>query len=66
MTINFSYGYHGNVTLMTNMNHMSIILLGITMLTHSDLKIGGSFLISWDQNWTNLNNKRPNYRLQVQ
>lgn len=32
------YDYHGNVTLMTNMNYVSIILLGITMLTHSHLK----------------------------
>ena len=34
-----SFGYHGNVTFMTNVNDMCIILLGITMLPDSHLKL---------------------------
>ena len=38
-----SFGYHGNVTLMTNVDDMCIILLGITMLAHSNLKLETSY-----------------------
>ena len=38
-----SFGYHGNVTFMTNVDDMCIILLGITMLPHSHLKLETSY-----------------------